>query len=165
MTHPADLGAIARGIIDANVYMALGTADENGRPWVSPVFYAAWEYREFYWISSPEATQCRNLTKRPQLSIVIFDSQIPVGQGQAVYMSATAEQVADDDIARGLEIYPGLAERGARKILAAEVRPPGRWRLYRATVSQHSILCPNSGAQPCPEHGGRTSDHRAVITL
>jgi hypothetical protein len=30
-----DLGTIARTIIDANFYMTLGTADENGRPWVS----------------------------------------------------------------------------------------------------------------------------------
>jgi hypothetical protein len=161
----ADLGAIARDIIDANVYMVLGTADENGQPWVSPVFYAAWKYREFYWVSSPDATQIRNIAKRPQVSIVVFDSQIAVGHGQAVYMSATAEQVADDAIARGLEVYPGPPERGARTVLAEEVRPPGRWRLYRATVSQHSILCPQSGPQPCPEHGGRTSDHRAVVTL
>jgi pyridoxamine 5'-phosphate oxidase-like protein len=32
------LGTIARTIIDSNFYMTLGTADENGRPWVSPVY-------------------------------------------------------------------------------------------------------------------------------
>jgi hypothetical protein len=32
--HPA---AIARAIIDANLYMVLATADQAGRPWVSPV--------------------------------------------------------------------------------------------------------------------------------
>jgi hypothetical protein len=31
-----DLGAIARTMIDSNFYMTLGTADENGWPWVSP---------------------------------------------------------------------------------------------------------------------------------
>jgi general stress protein 26 len=108
------LGAIARKIIDDNVYMVLGTADEDGRPWTSPVFYAAWNYREFYWVSSPQATQVRNIVKRPEISIVVFDSRVPVGSGQAVYMSATAAQVADDEIARSLEIYPGPAERGGR---------------------------------------------------
>ena len=160
-----DLVAIARKIIDDNVYMVLGTADEGGRPWTSPVFYAAWNYREFYWVSSPRATQVRNIAKRPEISIVVFDSRVPVGSGQAAYMSATAEQVADDDIARGLEIYPGPPERGARPVTADEVRPPGRWRLYRATVTQHSILCPLSSAVPCPEHEGRVSDHRALVTL
>ena len=37
--HP-DLGAIAKAIIDSNLYLTLGTADEAGRPWVSPVYYA-----------------------------------------------------------------------------------------------------------------------------
>jgi nitroimidazol reductase NimA-like FMN-containing flavoprotein (pyridoxamine 5'-phosphate oxidase superfamily) len=43
-----DLGAIARVMIDSNFYMTLGTADENGRPWVSPVYYAHEGYANFY---------------------------------------------------------------------------------------------------------------------
>jgi pyridoxamine 5'-phosphate oxidase-like protein len=39
--------------------MTLATADERGRPWVSPVFYAVDGYRDFYWISSPEVTHYR----------------------------------------------------------------------------------------------------------
>ena len=58
--HP-DLGAMARSIIDSNLYLTLGTADENGRPWVSPVYYAPEGYTEFYWVSSPEATHSRNI--------------------------------------------------------------------------------------------------------
>jgi hypothetical protein len=159
-----DLPAVARAIIDANVYMALGTADAAGRPWVSPVFYASWEYREFYWMSSLEATQVRNIAARPEVSIVVFDSQIPVGSGQAVYMSAVAGQVPDNEIDRGVEIYPGPPDRDASPITADQVRPPGPYRLYRATVAQHSVLCPLSGPRPCPEHG-RTSDHRTIVTL
>jgi nitroimidazol reductase NimA-like FMN-containing flavoprotein (pyridoxamine 5'-phosphate oxidase superfamily) len=44
-------GDIARAIIDANLYMTLGTADEEGQPWVTPVFYATGDYTEFYWVS------------------------------------------------------------------------------------------------------------------
>ena len=41
MTQPSpDLDAVARAILDANHYMTLGTADENGPPWVSPLYYA-----------------------------------------------------------------------------------------------------------------------------
>ena len=56
---------IARTIIDANLYMTLGTADEAGRPWVSPVYYAFAGYEEFFWVSSPEATHSRHLPGRP----------------------------------------------------------------------------------------------------
>ncbi len=48
-----DLAATAREIIDQSMYMVLGTADEAGRPWVSPVYFAAGEYSSFYWVSCP----------------------------------------------------------------------------------------------------------------
>jgi nitroimidazol reductase NimA-like FMN-containing flavoprotein (pyridoxamine 5'-phosphate oxidase superfamily) len=91
--------------------MTLGTADEDGRPWVSPFFYASREYTEFYWISSPEVTHSRNLARRPQVSMVIFDSQVPAGAGEAVYMTATAEELTGADLDRGVAIYPGPPER------------------------------------------------------
>ena len=44
---------IARAIIDSSRYLTLGTADESGLPWVSPVWYAPDGYREFFWVSAP----------------------------------------------------------------------------------------------------------------
>ena len=44
--------ADTRAVIDSNSYMTLGTADESGRPWVSPVWFAHSGYREFW----PEQT-------------------------------------------------------------------------------------------------------------
>src|SRR6185436_3280512 len=102
-----DLGALARTIIDSNMYMVLGTADESGQPWVTPVYFARMEYKEFYWISSPEVRHSRNIAVRSQISIVIFDSQVAVGTGQAVYMSAVAEELNSVDFDRGLDIYNG----------------------------------------------------------
>ena len=83
--------ATAKAIIDANLYMVLGTADEAGRPWVTPVYYAPVDYREFLWVSRPETLHSRNLAAQGQISIVIFDSSVPIGTGQGVYMAATAE--------------------------------------------------------------------------
>lgn len=142
MDEQDEFDAIARGVIDGNVYMVLGTADAAGRPWVSPVYFAASGYSDFYWISSPDALHSRNLAARPELSIVIFDSRVAPGTGQAVYMAALAEQLAEPDIDQALEIYPGPPERGARVIRPDEVRPPGAYRLFHATVSEHWILHP-----------------------
>ena len=47
MSHE-ELGNHARSVIDANRYMALGTADEARRPWVSPVWFASEEHRSFH---------------------------------------------------------------------------------------------------------------------
>lgn len=156
-----DLGAMARAIIDGNKYMTLGTANADGEPWASPVFYVANGYSTFYWISSPEATQVRNIAVRPQVGIVVFNSQQVPGTGEAVYMAATAGELTGAELDRGLEIYLGAAPIGRGP---EEFRPPGRYRAYRAIVTEHSVLCPQASREPCPVHG-RTSDHRMVVTL
>ena len=66
MDSQQDLGAMARSIIDSNFYMTLGTADGDGQPWVSPVYYAPEGYAGFYWVSSPEATHSRNIAAHPE---------------------------------------------------------------------------------------------------
>jgi hypothetical protein len=123
--------------------MVLGTADEGGRPWVSPVYYAPSKYSDLYWVSSPEAQHSRNLVARPELSIVVFDSQAPVGQGQGVYMSAVAEQPTGVDLERGIGIFSRVsASHGARPWTLEDVQQPAPLRLYRARASEHWVLDP-----------------------
>jgi hypothetical protein len=147
-----DLDAVARAILDANHYMTLGTADAAGRPWVSPVFFVAHGYRDLYWISSPETTHAQNLAARAELSIVVFDSQAPVGTGQAVYMAATAAELSGADLERGLRVYPGEAglRAGARTKTPEDVLAPSLYRRYRATVTQHWVLDPNTAPDQRP---------------
>jgi nitroimidazol reductase NimA-like FMN-containing flavoprotein (pyridoxamine 5'-phosphate oxidase superfamily) len=136
-----DLAAVARAIIDANLYMVLGTADEAGGPWVSPVYFAQSGFREFFWVSSPNATHSRNLAARPGISIVIFDSQTPIDTGQAVYISAHAEEVSEQDGGPGIEIFSRRSQQhGGRPWSLEDVKSPARLRLYRATASAHYVL-------------------------
>jgi nitroimidazol reductase NimA-like FMN-containing flavoprotein (pyridoxamine 5'-phosphate oxidase superfamily) len=140
MTHPDELRTIARSIIDSNRYMTLATADETGLPWVSPVWYAPAQYREFFWVSRPQARHSRNLATRPQLAIVIFDSHQP-GGWHAVYMSAVAEELVGVDVEEGIEIFSRTSEaQELRAWTREDVRPPARHRLYRATASEHFVL-------------------------
>jgi hypothetical protein len=136
-----DPGAVARSIIDANLYMVLATADESGRPWASPVYFANSGYHEFFWVSSPDATHSRNIAVRPQVGIVIFSSAAPIGTGQGVYMPALAEEVTGPEIQRGIDLFSSrsLAHGGAAWT-ADDVREPAAIRLYRATAAEHSIL-------------------------
>lgn len=138
------LEAIAKDILDSIFYMTLGTADANGQPWVSPVYYASADYHEFYWISSPEAQHSRNIVLRPQISIVIFDSRIPIGMGQAVYISGVAQEVNESDLVRSLAIYNGRfqnpSEHEARTILLEQVSGTGLYRLYRAVAHEYWML-------------------------
>jgi uncharacterized protein YhbP (UPF0306 family) len=141
--------------------MVLGTADEHGQPWASPVYFASEKYREFYWMSSPEVRHSHNILLRPQISIVIFDSRVAVGMGQAVYMSAMAEELTGTDLERGIQIYNGRfqnpgkrAERGVRTIGPEDVQAPGLYRLYRAIAQEHWVLDP--AGHP---------DHRTSVTI
>jgi nitroimidazol reductase NimA-like FMN-containing flavoprotein (pyridoxamine 5'-phosphate oxidase superfamily) len=138
-----DLDAVARGIIDENRYMALGTADETGRPWVTPVYFAPDGYRTLYWLSSPERRHSRNVVVRPEVSVVVFNSQVAIGEGQAVYMEATAAELKGEELERGIETFSRVSQRhGAREWTFEDVRPPSALRLYRAAVSGHWVLDP-----------------------
>jgi uncharacterized protein YhbP (UPF0306 family) len=136
-----DAAATARAIIDANLYMVLGTADEGGHPWVSPVYYAPVGYRDFLWVSRPETLHSRNLLARPQVSIVIFDSSVPIGTGQGVYMAATAEEVTGDARLVAMESFSRRSLRhGGRAWTLDDVEPPAEFRLYLATAAAHYLL-------------------------
>lgn len=74
MVEGEELETIARRDIDSNQFMTIGTADEERVRWVSPVWYAPADYREFFWVSDPEARHSRNIAARPQVAIVIFDA-------------------------------------------------------------------------------------------
>jgi nitroimidazol reductase NimA-like FMN-containing flavoprotein (pyridoxamine 5'-phosphate oxidase superfamily) len=148
MNDPAELQAVATSIIDSSRYMTLATADGDGLPWASPVWYAPAGYREFLWVSSPEARHSRNLLARPQLAIVIFDSHQP-GGWNAVYMSAVAEQLAGADVDEGIEIFSRRGEaQGLRRWTSEDVLPPARHRLFRATASEHFVLDPHDQRLP-----------------
>ena len=124
----------AQEIIDAGSYMVLATADADGVPWASPVWFAPDGYTRFLWVSREDTRHSRNLAVRPQLSIVIFDSRTPIGTGEGVYMDAVAEQIADP---AAVEVFSrrSVAQGGSEWTLA-DVRPPAELRLCRATASE-----------------------------
>ncbi|MGH3356848.1 MAG: pyridoxamine 5'-phosphate oxidase family protein [Nocardioidaceae bacterium] len=152
-----ELDDLARGIIDANKYMTLGTADAHGRPWVSPVYFTPDGYADLYWASSPDARHSRNVAERSDVSIVVFDSQVPIGGAQAVYMTARAEPVAESDLRRCGELFAGRYPE-LRVYTPDELRSPAPLRLYRAVVSEHSVLIRGSD----PVHG-RGVDSRITV--
>ena len=101
-----DLAAHARAIIDANLYLTLGTTDPDGRPWSSPVYFAPVGDREFCWQSATDARHSRHLAQRPHVSMVIFDSTVAPYHGRAVYAVGEARELSGSDLDRALAVYP-----------------------------------------------------------
>ena len=142
-TDGMDLEAYARQMLDENRYVVLGTADEHGEPWVTPVFYSLDGYDTVLWLSAPDSRHSRNLAVRPGLSLVVYDSQVPVGGAKAVYMSGRAECLDGDPVASALAAYnAGSLPKGADAFALEKVTGDGHLRVYRATITAHWVLDP-----------------------
>jgi uncharacterized protein YhbP (UPF0306 family) len=145
----------ARAIIDETLYMVLATADESGRPWASPVYFAPDGYQDFYWVSSVEAQHSRNIAVRSQVGIVIFDSRAVIGTGQGVYMEAEAVQLSAGDLERGLSVFSARSiAHGGHPWASEDLPDAGLMRMYRAQARVHSMLAKDG--QP---------DHRLVVRV
>ena len=157
-----ELVAHARGIIDANLYLTLGTADAAGRPWTTPVYFAPAGDREFIWLSATDARHSRHIAERTQVSLVVFDSTVAPYHGRAVYAAGDARELSGSDIDRALDRYPRPILQGATPVTRADVTGSSPYRLYQATASDLWVLCPREPRQPCPLHG-LAKDHRARV--
>ncbi|MFJ4936221.1 pyridoxamine 5'-phosphate oxidase family protein [Streptomyces pseudovenezuelae] len=144
----------ARGIVEASRYLVLATADAEGRPWSTPVYFAHVGCREFFWVSSPEALHSRNISVRPEVGIAVFDSSVEIGTGQGVYVSALAAELVDG-AERALEVFSRRSlGHGGRVWTVDDVRGDSGMRLYRAVAGAHSMLAKD----------GRP-DHRVAVEL
>src|SRR4051794_8897154 len=101
-----DPAAVARAVLDGNRYLTLATADHDGRPWSSPVWFASQDDRTFWWVSRPGAAHSRNIAARPEVAGVVFDSTVVPGTARAVYLRGTAVQADDPE---GIEIISRAA--------------------------------------------------------
>ncbi|ADB34038.1 pyridoxamine 5'-phosphate oxidase-related FMN- binding protein [Kribbella flavida DSM 17836] len=154
-----DHAALARQLIDDNLYLALGTADADGKPWVSPVYFVPQDYRHFYWVSSPDTRHSGNIAARPEVSLAIFDSRVAVGKAQALYVEATAARISDDELEQAMAIYNSRLDP-ERHFTLPELQGEGLFRLYRATAVEHSVLIRGGD----PEYG-TGADSRRVVAL
>lgn len=143
MTFTADESptAAARRVIDANSYATLATADADGQPWATPVWFAERDLSDFLWVSRTERRHSKNVVARPEVALVVFDSTTPVGSVTAVYAEAVAAVVADRALVDALVVFNaksvafGLPEWDESKVSGAAPH-----RLYRATSSRLWVL-------------------------
>jgi len=126
-------------LLAENLYLVLGTTNDDGRPWVTPVFYAADGEQRIVWVSAPESRHSRNIAARPDVAITVFDSHAPIGGAEALYLEGTATLVTDDDPAADLTLLNARLPAG-KQLGPEDLGPAGPMRLYQATITQHSVL-------------------------
>ncbi|MFE9854516.1 pyridoxamine 5'-phosphate oxidase family protein [Streptomyces sp. NPDC005780] len=150
-------------------YLVLGTADGEGRPWVSPVFFAADGQHRVLWVSSPNSRHSRNIAARPEVAITVFDTAAPVGGAEAIYLEATAGSAADDARAADLVSLNTRLSAG-HQLVPKDLGPAGPLLVYQAAISRYFVLIRGGDARfdnvtdarlavspPAPEHTTHTT--------
>jgi len=145
----------AAAVIEANKYMALGTIGADGLPWVSPVYFTPDGHKDFYWASSPDSVHSQNIAARPDVTIAIFDSSVPIGGASAVYLRADAGLVPDDELDQCATLYASRYPE-LRAYTADELRTD--LRLYRARATAYWLLVRGGD----PDYGTGLDSRRPV---
>lgn len=87
----------AAAIIEQIRYATLATVRSDGHPWNSPVAAIHDGQLNIYWISDKEGQHSCNIRANGHVFIVIYDSTVPEGQGEGVYIQAKAQELTDPE--------------------------------------------------------------------
>jgi ankyrin repeat protein len=143
----------ARRILADNEYLTLATADAEGRPWATPVWFAHDRLDRFVWVSKPGARHSRNVAAQPRVGIVVFDSKARPDDGSGAYFDAVAAEVPDDELDEALARF---SDRSVAHDLPpwdrSQVTGDARFRLYAATVESAWVLDAHDERQPVERH-------------
>ena len=118
-------------------YLVLATADRQGRPWATPVFFAARDEDRLFWVSAPDSRHSRNIAERPAVAITVFDSHAPIGGAEALYLEASAGPA--DDPAAALTMLNARLPPG-KQLTGDDLAPSGPMLAYGADVQRHFVL-------------------------
>ncbi|MDE9364794.1 pyridoxamine 5'-phosphate oxidase family protein [Luteipulveratus sp. YIM 133132] len=136
-----DNNAHARQILASTSYVVLATADADGSPWATPVWFAAEGLDRLFWVSWPGSRHSLLVEQRPQIALTVFDSTVVPNNGAAFYATARAQQCPDDQLDHGLEV---LNRRSLAQNLGGFTRErltaAARLRLYVAEISDAWVL-------------------------
>ena len=80
----------AKEIISKIIYITIATVSKDGDPWNSPVYSAYDEQYNFYWASWKDNVHSKNIHATGKAFLVIYDSTVPEGTGEGVYVQAKA---------------------------------------------------------------------------
>lgn len=124
----------ARYVVEQGIHMVIATADESGKPWVSPVFYCFDDQYNLYWVSSKNADHSAYIRGRPEVAIVIFGPVPPDNRFDGVYFDARARELeSPEEIAEAITVLasrPQPDKFTTRSI--DQVTGDAEWRIYRA---------------------------------
>jgi nitroimidazol reductase NimA-like FMN-containing flavoprotein (pyridoxamine 5'-phosphate oxidase superfamily) len=136
-----DNKAHARTVLDQTTYAVLATADTDGTPWATPVWFAHDGLDRLYWLSWPGSRHSQLIEQRADIALTVFDSRTAPNQGAAFYATARARQCPDAQLDAGLEVVNRrLSQQDAGGFTRERVTGESRLRLYVAEITDAWVL-------------------------
>lgn len=142
-------------------HLTLATADTEGVPWISPVFFVPDEKGQLFWVSSKNAHHSENIRKRSEVSIVIV-GKLPAGDMDGVYIEADAFELTDvDEIEKAIEVFSMRSQPTKFTTKGIEdVTGKAAWRVYKAVPKSVS-----KRADATDEESGQAITVRKAVDL
>lgn len=78
-------------------YATIATASKDGKPWNSPVAHEYDNQGNIYWFSDKQNQHSQNVRENENVFIVIYDSTVPEGDGEGVYIEAKAVELTNPE--------------------------------------------------------------------
>lgn len=141
-------------VLVANRYLVLGTADADGAPWATPVFFAPLGDDHVCWVSSPHSRHSRNIAARSAIAITVFDSTVAVGSAEAAYFDAVAAPVPTQNTASALDALNSRVPSG-KELGPEDLEPIGPLVVYAAELQRRYVLV--RGGSPHSTHAFDTT--------
>ena len=136
-----DNNAHARSVLDETCYAVLATADADGNPWVTPVWFANDGLERLYWLSWPGSRHSQLIEQRPEIALTVFDTSAVPNAGTAFYASARAGQCPDEQLDHGLRILNRRSQaQGIGEFTRERTTGQSRLRLYVAEITEAWVL-------------------------
>src|ERR1700754_7813 len=132
-------------LLAENRYVVLATADADGNPWATPVWFAHDGLDRLVWVSWPGAQHSLNIAARPDVALTVFDSGATPGDGAAFYATARAAECPDQQVDAALATFDARSrahslDQRFGSWERARVTGEARLRLYVADVVDAWVL-------------------------
>ncbi|WP_413167989.1 pyridoxamine 5'-phosphate oxidase family protein [Capilliphycus salinus ALCB114379] len=134
--HPAVFQK-AKNILSNNLYCSLSTCTPDGEPWISPLLFVYDENWNVYWSSAIISKHSQNIySNGGKVAIAIYGSPIPEGTGQGLYLTGTAQEVENPEVAEQIIGWVGQRTKKANNKTASDYLGDSPRRFYRFVPTQ-----------------------------